>query len=261
MLTNEKYIGNNVYNRVSFKLKAKRVINPPDEWIRADGAFEAIIESDFFEAAQRIVSQRCRRFTDSEMLERLAGLHQQTGWLSGLIIDEAEDMPSSSVYRHRFGSLVRAYQLIGYAPARGYRYIEINRALRDMHPSVIGKVMHEIRELGGDIRHDAKTALLHINDEFTASIVMARSFQTPSGSWRWKIRLDTGLKPDISVAVRMDSTNREARDYYLLPWIDVGQVSQLKLAEDNCLYLDAYRFESLDPLFYLSRRFKFRAAA
>jgi len=94
--------------------EAKRVINPPDEWIRADGAFEAIIESDFFEAAQRIVSQRCRRFTDSEMLERLAGLHQQTGWLSGLIIDEAEDMPSSSVYRHRFGSLVRAYQLIGY---------------------------------------------------------------------------------------------------------------------------------------------------
>ena len=56
-------------------------------------------------------------------------------------------MPSSSVYRHRFGSLVRAYQLIGYAPARDYRYIEINRALRDMHPSVIGKVMHEIQEL------------------------------------------------------------------------------------------------------------------
>ena len=82
------------------------------------------------------------------MLERLAGLHQQTGWLSGLIIDEAEDMPSSSVYRHRFGSLVRAYQLIGYAPARDY--IEIKRALRDMHPSVIGKVLHEIRELGGD---------------------------------------------------------------------------------------------------------------
>ena len=59
----------------------------------------------------------------------------------------------------------------------------------------------------------------------------------------------------------MDSTNREARDYYLLPWIDVGQASQLKLAEDNGLYLDAYRFESLDPLFYLSRRFQFRAAA
>ena len=31
VLTNEKYIGNNVYNRVSFKLKKKRVINPPDD--------------------------------------------------------------------------------------------------------------------------------------------------------------------------------------------------------------------------------------
>jgi hypothetical protein len=41
VLTNEKYIGNNVYNRVSFKLKAKRVTNDPDMWVRADGAFEA----------------------------------------------------------------------------------------------------------------------------------------------------------------------------------------------------------------------------
>src|SRR6185312_3349812 len=29
VLTNEKYIGNNVYNRVSFKLKKARVVNPP----------------------------------------------------------------------------------------------------------------------------------------------------------------------------------------------------------------------------------------
>ena len=34
VLTNEKYIGNNLYNRVSFKLKKKRVVNPPDMWIR-----------------------------------------------------------------------------------------------------------------------------------------------------------------------------------------------------------------------------------
>jgi len=48
VLTNEKYIGNNVYNRVSFKLKNKRVVNPPDMWIRADGAFAAIVDSSVF---------------------------------------------------------------------------------------------------------------------------------------------------------------------------------------------------------------------
>lgn len=38
VLTNEKYIGNNVFAKVSFKLKQRRVVNPRDMWIRAEGA-------------------------------------------------------------------------------------------------------------------------------------------------------------------------------------------------------------------------------
>ena len=44
VLINEKYIGNNVWNRISFKLKKKRVRNSPDMWIRADGVFEPIVD-------------------------------------------------------------------------------------------------------------------------------------------------------------------------------------------------------------------------
>jgi hypothetical protein len=43
VLTSEKYIGNNVFNRTSFKLKRKRVVNTPDMWIRAVGKFPAIV--------------------------------------------------------------------------------------------------------------------------------------------------------------------------------------------------------------------------
>jgi hypothetical protein len=68
VLSNEKYIGNNVYNRVSFKLKKKHVVNHPDMWIRADGAFAAIVDSSVFQAAQRIIQARCIRLTDEEML-------------------------------------------------------------------------------------------------------------------------------------------------------------------------------------------------
>jgi hypothetical protein len=261
VLTNEKYIGNNVYNRVSFKLKAARVANPPDDWVRADGAFEAIVEADFFDAAQRIINERGRRYTDAEMLELLTHLQAEKGWLSGLVIDEADNMPSSSVYRTRFGSLVRAYQMIGYATGRDYRYIEVNRALRDMHPGIVAQTTDEIRRLGGEVDRDPKTDLLHINREFTVSIVIARAFETPAGLLRWKIRLDTGLRPDISVAVRMDAENRHARDYYLLPWIDLGSTPKVRLAEENGVFFDAYRFDSLDGLFFLSRRHNLRAAA
>src|SRR5450756_1679128 len=37
ILINEKYIGNNVWNRGSFKIKKKRVRNSPDMWIRSEG--------------------------------------------------------------------------------------------------------------------------------------------------------------------------------------------------------------------------------
>lgn len=259
ILTNEKYIGNNVYNRISFKLKAKRVTNDPDMWVRADGAFEGIVDPDFFEAAQRIIFDRSRRFSDQQLLEQLSALLSQRGWLSALVIDEVEDMPSSSTFRHRFGSLLRAYQLVGFSPARDYRYIETNRALRALHPDVVAGVIGDIEAAGAYVERDPQTDLLHINDEFTASLVIVRCQRTPAGSLRWKVRLDQGLRPDITIAARMGSDNETVRDYYLLPWIDLGAAANLKLAPDNHVGLDAYRFEDLDGFIDLTRRTALRA--
>ena len=67
ILTNEKYAGNNVYNRSSYKLKVKRVKNPPEMWIRRDAAFEPIVDAQLFYQAQGIMIERHRRFTDEEM--------------------------------------------------------------------------------------------------------------------------------------------------------------------------------------------------
>ena len=114
VLTNEKYIGNNVYNRSSYKLKQKRVKNPPEMWIRSNGAFEAIVNAQLFYQAQGIMLERQRRFSDEEMLDRLKHLYRKHGKLSGILIDETEGMPSSAVYRTRFRGLVRAYRLVGY---------------------------------------------------------------------------------------------------------------------------------------------------
>jgi len=85
VLTNEKYIGNNVYNRTSFKLKKQRVKNPPEMWIRSDGAFKAIVDPQLFYQAQGIILERNRRFTNEEMLDRLKYLYQKHGKLSGIL--------------------------------------------------------------------------------------------------------------------------------------------------------------------------------
>src|SRR5258708_40174077 len=67
VLTNEKNVGNDVFNRDSNKLKARRVLNPPDMWVRADRAVPAIVETDFFAAAPRVIGDRNTRFRDQDL--------------------------------------------------------------------------------------------------------------------------------------------------------------------------------------------------
>ena len=79
-------------------------------------------------------------------------------------------------------------------------------------------------------------------------------------SSRWLIRLDEGLKPDLTVAVRMDATNEKVHDYYLLPGLDMIW-EDLRIAELNGIYLDAYRFETLDYFVGMGERASLEAAA
>jgi DNA invertase Pin-like site-specific DNA recombinase len=260
VLTNEKYLGHNVFNRVSFKLKRKRVINRRETWIRKDNAFESIVDPETFHIAQTIIAERHQQFSDEEMLIALSELYKQRGILSGLVIDELEEMPSSGSYRHRFGSLLRAYQLIGFRPSRDYRYIELNRRLRRLHPEIFRGIIAQVEATGGTVTSDPDTDLALINGEITISVVLARCLRTPAGKLRWKFRLDTGLHPDITVGVRMDEDNRERFDYYLFPRIDVPN-EKISLAEENGVYIDAYRFDSLDYFFRLISRTAIRSAA
>jgi hypothetical protein len=78
--------------------------------------------------------------------------------------------------------------------------------------------------------------LLSINDEFTASIVLARSFEIQAGALRWQIRFDTGLAPDVTIAVRLDRANERSLDFYIPPSIDMN-ASRIRIPENNALSL------------------------
>lgn len=260
VLTNEKYIGNNIYNRVSYKLKKKRVRNPPEIWVRSEGAFEAIVDPEQFYTARGIILERQRRYSDEELLDRLRSLVSKHPRISGILIDETDWMPPSSSYRSRFGSLIRAYQLVGYTPDRDYRYVEINRRLRRLYPGVVEDTVRRLEAIAATVERDPATDLVLVNDEYTASIVLSRWRQTRGGSSRWLIRLEETPVADITIAVRMDPANQAALDYYLLPRIDVG-LGRIRLAESNGARLDTYRFESLDCFFEMAARGRIEVAA
>ena len=260
VLTNEKYVGNNVYNKISFKLKKKRVRNPPQMWVRRNDAFDAVVDMVDFTAAQAIILERHKRISDAELLEMLRGLAQRNGRLSGLIIDEAEGMPSSSAYRQRFGSLARAYQLVDYLPDRDFAYVEINRRLRQLHPEIMTQVMKALEEHGGTVTRDPRTDLILVNGMHSVSIVISRCQVSRADAMRWLVRLDTGLAPDLTIVVRMDASNLAPLDYYVLPSLDVKE-ARLRIKEDNGLFLDGYRYESLDYFFGIAQTVRAVVAA
>ncbi len=121
MLENEKYIGNNIWNRSSCKLQTVVRRNDPALWIRAEGALPAIIDRKLFEGAQRIfetrgkttIGRRPRGLTDAEMLDRLKALHLQHGYLTRALIDANRELPSADTYFRRFGGLREAFKAIG----------------------------------------------------------------------------------------------------------------------------------------------------
>jgi DNA invertase Pin-like site-specific DNA recombinase len=267
ILTNEKYIGNNVYNRTSCRIttigdeRGKHIKNPESEWVRYKKAYPAIIDDALFERAQGLVNARRRTlWKDDQMLALLSDLYKEKGLLSGMLIEEKEQMPTQAAYRKRFGSLVRAYRLVGYTPNRDYRYLEINQQLRRVHGEIWNIVKDTIAGYGATVEEDSDCDLLTIDDEYTVSIVIARCQRRPSGSYHWLIRFDTSLRPDYTIAVRMHPGNETIRDYYILPLVALRR-DRMHLNEYNDISLDAYRFTSLDMLFAASRNLAVMEAA
>jgi DNA invertase Pin-like site-specific DNA recombinase len=254
VLTNEKYIGNNAWNRTSGRLNNKRHRNGPDMWIRGVGATEPIIEKSLFDAAQAVIAKRRHGFSDERMLEGLRQLLQDCGHITAEVIGQAAHLPCPSVYKIRFGGMAEAYQRIGFTPRCDYRYVEANRNLQRMQKRVVAETVAAIEQAGGSVKQDPVTGLLTVNDEITAFVLMLRCRTTTRGRPpHWLIRFAATPPPDILVAVRMNQTNREPRDYYVLPQHAVP-TRFLRLAENNGVLLDAYRYHTLEPFFRLVAR-------
>ena len=257
ILTNEKYIGNNIYNKTSSKLKSRLVKNPKNEWVRCDKAYKPIISKKKYNKAQEIIQLRSVHLTNEELLEKLKQKLESNGKLSGFIIDEDDTGPSSSVYRTRFGGLLRAYTLIGYKPEHDYSYIQINEALRSFYSGIIEDFKGEILKSNCYIDEYKYAPMLYINDELLISVLITKCTPMKSGKLRWKVRFDNSQKADITIVIRMDSQNISPLDFYIIPKIE-NEYSKMCMTETYNIRLDLYRFDNLDKLLQIITRMKVR---
>jgi hypothetical protein len=181
ILQSEKYIGNLVWNRKSFKLRKTVVRNPPETWMRTEGALEAIIERSVFDAAQTIFRDRVHRtpkgrprcLSDEEMLKRLSRVLHEHGKLSRRIIDRSPNLPSCWAYKVRLGGVTKVYGLVGFQKDANQHGPRIKD--RNLSP--------EPRGFRDDVMLGALKRLLQDRGHLSAAIINGREDMPSTGAF------------------------------------------------------------------------------
>jgi hypothetical protein len=252
LLTNEKYTGSCIYNRGSKKLGGKWKRNPRSEWIRATGAFEAIVPFERFLAAQRQHKENASRYTNNVMLDFLTAILCRHGSLSRKLVDESNVAPSSNAYKEHFGSLSNAFGRVGFTTDR----TRDRQRGQNLRKSICEEIATHVPAHGGFVRMISRSCQMRINEEFTVTVVLGRTSpsQQSHGQNQWRFGYRSQRKPDILIVARIDPGSSCTRDYFVLPFSFLPGGSWLTVSGINYLRLEGFRSDSLAPFYELCAR-------
>ena len=221
VLTSPKYIGCHTYGRTSRRLDTPTVRLPKSEWVLSQGAFEPIVDAATFADAQRVLQSRTFNKTDEEVLDSLRALLASQGRLSLRLINNSAGTPSPSTYRLRFGSLRRAYELIGYGRPSQFGPIDLRRRTQALRDELIAQIAALFPNDVSVVRRGGRwRSRLRMKSGLMVSVLIVRSIQVWKQAVRWQVdpvRHESGL---VTLIARMDEANRSFMDYHILPNID-----------------------------------------
>jgi DNA invertase Pin-like site-specific DNA recombinase len=221
VLTQPKYAGFHVYGRTTSRLYTPTVRLPKSNWLVSSGAFEPVVDHLTFLEAQRILQSRTNNKTDEELLDALKRLLAQHGRLSLRLVKESPDVPSPSTYRLRFGSLRRAYELIGYGRADQFGSIDLRRRTQALREELVARIAALFPNEVSVVRRGGRwRSRLRFRGGLTVSVLVARSIRTWKDTNCWQIDPVKHERKLVTLLARLEQENRAFLDFYVLPGID-----------------------------------------
>jgi DNA invertase Pin-like site-specific DNA recombinase len=244
ILSNEKYVGNHIVGKFSQRMRMPLIINAPEKWIRCDGAFQPIVPREVFDAAAQV-----RRFNErtylspEELLKALAVVLRREGKLTAAIINQAPELPSANTVELRFGSLVQAYERLGYKLPAQYAHHAVNRALLTFKKRAEEELLRALLELGVTCSCTDE-GLISVASLCTVEVRCCR-FQQPS-KWHagWRIAYARTLEASKVVALRMNSGNETIRDVLVVPRAELARLPVFLQPRHEVL-LGLYRYPTV----------------
>jgi DNA invertase Pin-like site-specific DNA recombinase len=220
ILRNENYIGNLVYNRTSRRLGQTQVNNPHHLWIRSSSGVTPVVDRDLFARAKKIMAERYISIPEDQMLRRLRLTLGRKGKLSSSIINNATGLPSASCYVKHFGSMRKAYALIGYKGSRDCEWFDARQHWSEVVSNLATQVAETLRaDLGLRVNVADGGLGLTLNGKcksiaFQAVRQTAKKNASHAAQWRAN-RAKPGA--ELLVVLRLNDANKEIRDYVLVP--------------------------------------------
>lgn len=250
VLTSEKYIGDSVWARSSFKLQIARQHNPRETWARFDGAFEPIISRSLFEQAQKIRVARAAKLTDEQIVARLRAIYRKHGRITARLVKKGRFICVAAI-RRRFGSLIPAYELAGYRPSRNLAFLANNKAAQRLRSATSDAILTGMRSRGHGVERLSGACRFLVNHEIRITVTVAQQRRSQRGHPRWLIKPALGID-DLRIAVLMDEQSKRTPTFYFFPSAELGK--ECLLSPRNPADLEALRSNDLEPLFALCAR-------
>ena len=135
ILNNHAYAGWNTYGKTTQKLGQISRKVQREYWIAKPGAFVPIVSEDLFERVQRQLHKHGKHppKSDADLIRRMKKILDKHGILTHRLVGQR--------YYTRFGSLMKAYELVGYQPRpKVVKRNETERKMRSLREELYAKL-------------------------------------------------------------------------------------------------------------------------
>jgi len=244
ILTNHAYVGWNTYGKTTQKLGQISRAVKREHWITQPGAFVPIVSQELFDQVQRQLRKRGKHppKSDADLIRRMKKILERHGMLTHRLVGQR--------YYTRFGSLMKAYELVGYQPRpkvlkrneteRKMRHLRkgLYAKLKDLFPDRVRFLSFPCQKIGPIVEIDGCCRL---------GVHLCRTVYKHSRERGWLLPLRQCHKHLPALVCTVDPSHSKLLEFYVLPPIE-GSAKQKIVRGDTPWVRSGKKLETLEDL-------------
>ncbi|HWO30179.1 MAG TPA: recombinase family protein, partial [Candidatus Acidoferrum sp.] len=225
-LKNEKYIGCNVWGRTTKPFGKYTKRRPRNEWTKTPGAFIPLIDAKTFDIVQKLMHMRNHKIRkpDSYYLGEMRKVLKRKGELSQRLLKKHGVFDHRAFVR-RFGSMKRAYELMGYTPpALAFKAMEGYKKGQSLRAQLLSNLSQLFPSQLRIIRlpHQSCRKALELDNHVQIAVHMCRPLKPTLGGPRWILIRNRREERMVSLICMTNKSLNGFAGMYLVP--ELGSV-------------------------------------